>query len=127
MLLAQRHAIAAAIGQDFGQRSVHETELLEIVPCLQAIDHALAARPALDATAAARHLFLVSTGPQSIAAAAPGRDRHRGAVELPLAAQHRAVGLRARRRQSGHAQAVGGFTGIRRVAGAMDAQHAGPR
>ncbi|WP_050460579.1 coniferyl aldehyde dehydrogenase [Herbaspirillum autotrophicum] len=42
MLLAQRHAIAAAIGQDFGQRSVHETELLEIVPCLQAIDHALA-------------------------------------------------------------------------------------
>lgn len=42
MLLAQRHAIAAAINHDFGQRSAHETELLEIFPSLQAIDHALA-------------------------------------------------------------------------------------
>ena len=42
MLLTQRQAIAAAIHHDFGQRSAHETELLEIVPSLQAIDHALA-------------------------------------------------------------------------------------
>ena len=33
-------AIAAAIARDFGHRSHHETELLEIFPCLEAVAHA---------------------------------------------------------------------------------------
>ena len=33
-------AIAATIARDFGHRSRHETELLEIFPCLEAVEHA---------------------------------------------------------------------------------------
>ncbi|HEY8586376.1 MAG TPA: coniferyl aldehyde dehydrogenase [Rhodanobacter sp.] len=41
MLLEQRHAFAAAINADFGQRPTEETDLLEIFPSLSAIRHAL--------------------------------------------------------------------------------------
>lgn len=41
LLLEHRGALAAAISADFGQRSRHETELLEINPALDGIAHAL--------------------------------------------------------------------------------------
>ena len=41
LLLGQRGPLAAAISADFGQRSRHETELLEITPVLDAIAHSL--------------------------------------------------------------------------------------
>lgn len=41
LLLAHRGALAAAISADFGQRSRHETELLEVNPVLDAIAHSL--------------------------------------------------------------------------------------
>lgn len=41
LLLAHRGALAAAISADFGQRSRHETELLEVNPVLDAIAYAL--------------------------------------------------------------------------------------
>lgn len=40
MLLTHREALAQAISDDFGQRAKEETELLELVPCLNAIRHA---------------------------------------------------------------------------------------
>jgi coniferyl-aldehyde dehydrogenase len=40
MLRDNKDAIARAISEDFGNRSLHETELLEIFPALSAIDHA---------------------------------------------------------------------------------------
>ena len=39
-LLGHADRIAAAISADFGHRSISETRLLELVPCLQAIRHA---------------------------------------------------------------------------------------
>jgi coniferyl-aldehyde dehydrogenase len=41
LLLENRGALAAAISDDFGQRSLHETELLEVNPVLDAISHSL--------------------------------------------------------------------------------------
>lgn len=41
LVLQNREAIAKAISADFGQRSRHETDLLEIAPTLGAIDHSL--------------------------------------------------------------------------------------
>ena len=41
LLLDQRGALAAAISDDFGQRSPHETELLEINPMIDGLNHAL--------------------------------------------------------------------------------------
>lgn len=41
ILLDHRGALAAAISADFGQRSRHETELLEINPQIDAINHSL--------------------------------------------------------------------------------------
>lgn len=41
LLLDHRGALAAAISDDFGQRSPHETELLEINPMIDGINHAL--------------------------------------------------------------------------------------
>lgn len=41
LLLAHRGALAAAISADFGQRSLHETELLEVNPVLDGIGHSL--------------------------------------------------------------------------------------
>ncbi|HEV2539950.1 MAG TPA: aldehyde dehydrogenase family protein [Frateuria sp.] len=41
MLREQRTAFAEAIGADFGQRPVEETELLELFPSLSAVRHAL--------------------------------------------------------------------------------------
>jgi acyl-CoA reductase-like NAD-dependent aldehyde dehydrogenase len=41
MLREQRAAFAEAIGADFGQRPVEETELLELFPSLSAVRHAL--------------------------------------------------------------------------------------
>jgi acyl-CoA reductase-like NAD-dependent aldehyde dehydrogenase len=40
MLLEHADAIAAAVSRDFGNRSVHETRLLELFPSLEAIKHA---------------------------------------------------------------------------------------
>jgi acyl-CoA reductase-like NAD-dependent aldehyde dehydrogenase len=40
LLVENRDAIAAAISEDFGHRSVHETEVLEIFPALQGAKHA---------------------------------------------------------------------------------------
>lgn len=42
LLLRHQHDIAAAINQDFGNRSLHETQFLEVFTSLQAVDHALA-------------------------------------------------------------------------------------
>ncbi len=42
LLLRHRDDIAAAISTDFGNRSRHETQFLEVFTSLQAIDHALA-------------------------------------------------------------------------------------
>lgn len=42
LLLRHRHDIATAISADFGNRSQHETQFLEVFTSLQAIDHALA-------------------------------------------------------------------------------------
>ncbi|WP_016835015.1 aldehyde dehydrogenase family protein, partial [Herbaspirillum lusitanum] len=42
LLLRHRDDIAAAISADFGNRSQHETQFLEVFTSLQAIDHALA-------------------------------------------------------------------------------------
>jgi len=42
LLLRHRDGIAAAISADFGNRSQHETQFLEVFTSLQAIDHALA-------------------------------------------------------------------------------------
>jgi coniferyl-aldehyde dehydrogenase len=41
VLIDQRERIAAAISADFGHRSRHETELLEIFPALEGLRHAL--------------------------------------------------------------------------------------
>lgn len=41
LLLAHRGALAAAVSADFGQRSLHETELLEVNPVLDGIDYSL--------------------------------------------------------------------------------------
>ncbi len=41
LLREHRAALAAAISADFGQRSRHETELLELTPLLDGINHAL--------------------------------------------------------------------------------------
>lgn len=41
LLIDHRGALAAAINADFGQRSRHETELLEINPLIDGIDHSL--------------------------------------------------------------------------------------
>ena len=40
MLLEHADAIAAAVSRDFGNRSIHETRLLELFPSLEAIKHA---------------------------------------------------------------------------------------
>lgn len=42
LLLRHRDGIAAAISADFGNRSQHETQFLEVFTSLQAVDHALA-------------------------------------------------------------------------------------
>src|SRR5450830_234930 len=42
LLIRHKHDIAIAISQDFGNRSQHETQFLEVFTSLQAIDHALA-------------------------------------------------------------------------------------
>jgi coniferyl-aldehyde dehydrogenase len=41
LLLRHQHEIASAISADFGHRSAHETQFLEVFTSLQAIDHAL--------------------------------------------------------------------------------------
>ncbi|MFY7940288.1 MAG: aldehyde dehydrogenase family protein, partial [Burkholderiaceae bacterium] len=41
MLLDQRERIKAAISADFGHRSSHETDLLEVFPSLEGLRHAL--------------------------------------------------------------------------------------
>ena len=38
-VLAHRAEISAAVSADFGHRSRHETELMELVPAIQAIDY----------------------------------------------------------------------------------------
>ncbi|WP_050477194.1 coniferyl aldehyde dehydrogenase [Herbaspirillum rhizosphaerae] len=42
LLIRHQHDIATAISHDFGNRSQHETQFLEVFTSLQAIDHALA-------------------------------------------------------------------------------------
>ena len=42
LLIRHKHDIATAISHDFGNRSQHETQFLEVFTSLQAVDHALA-------------------------------------------------------------------------------------
>ena len=109
-------AFAKAISDDFGVRSRTETELLEIVPTLNAIRHARRNRGALDAARAAPGRSAVPAGQRPGAPRAARRDRDHLALELPAPARLLAAGRRARRRQPGDGQAVRADAGFLRAA-----------
>ena len=100
-------AFAEAISDDFGVRSRTETELLEIVPTLNAIRHARKHVAGWMRPGAAPGRSPVPAGQRPGAARAARRDRDHLALELSAPARPLAAGRRARRRQPGDGQAVG--------------------